>query len=135
MFFWSSHLGSWTTYMAFFISSISFLMLFRSLSLFRLGCIVCLELDCPIRLEPDCSIHLELSSLLLVHGLWPSLSSLFWLHWRGGMLLFSWERRCHNSSFCLVNSSTLAASVWICWIICIGSSGVDELGSIASFEW
>ena len=133
--FWSSHLGSWTTFKVFFIFSISFLMLFKSSSLFRLGCIVCLELDRPVRLELDYSVHLELSSLLLVHGLWPSSSSLFWLHWQGGMLLFFWERRYLNFLFCLVNSSTLAASIWICWIICIGSSGVDDLGSIASFEW
>ena len=102
----------------FFIYSISFLMFLKSSALLWLGCFV--------RLELDCSICLELSSLLLVGGLWPSLLTLFQWHWQGlGILLFSWERRCLNSSFCLVNSLALVDSVWICWIIWIGSSGVE----------
>lgn len=67
---------------------------------------------------------------------WTSSSFLSRLRWRGwGMLLFSLEMCCLNSSFCLISSSTLTASVWISWVICIGSNGPVELGSILLFDW
>ena len=104
-------------FMAFFISSNFFLILFI---IWLLSWV-------------DYSIHSKVS-LPLFPGLLALSSLWLWLCCPRDVLLPS-GCTCHfKSSFCIISSCTLAVNAWICWAITIESSGAVVVESMGSEE-